>query len=75
MKSSSRVRPQQVPCSAPTRLVGRRRGAGTSLSSGLRGLVCVRRGALDVTPFDPRRARGWAGPALYMGTPRPGDVT
>lgn len=22
MKSSSRVRPQQVPCSAPTRLVG-----------------------------------------------------
>lgn len=43
MKSSSRVRPQQVPCSAPTRLVGRRRGAGTSLSSGLRGLVCVSR--------------------------------
>lgn len=40
MKSSSRVRPQQVPWSTPTRLVGRRRGAGTQLRAQRTGL-CV----------------------------------
>lgn len=70
MKRGSRVRPQEVPCSPPARLVVCWWGAG--LRAERTGLC---RGALDVTPFDPRRVRGWAGPALYMETPRPGYVT